>query len=252
MPHLNRDGVQIYYEDHGSGSPLLLSHGYTATSQMWEGQVAAFSNRYRLITWDMRGHGRSDSPADPAQYSEDLTVADMAALLDHLEIDTATLGGLSLGGYLTLAFYRRHPQRATALLLFDTGPGYKNDEARNGWNRHAERRATDLEERALAALNQSPEVAASRHRGAQGLALAARGMLVQRNAKVIEMLPTISVPTLVLAGAEDTPFLAATDYMTMKIPGATKAIIPHAGHASNLDQPKAFNDAVSSFLGGIS
>lgn len=251
MPHLDRDGVQIYFEDHGSGTPLLLSHGYTATSQMWEGQVAAFSDRYRLITWDMRGHGRSDSPDDLAQYSEDLTVADMAALLDHCEIDKAFIGGLSLGGYMTLAFYRCHAERAKALLLFDTGPGYKNDEARNGWNQHAERRAADLEERGFAALNSSPEVAASRHRGAQGLALAARGMLVQRNAKVMEMLPTIRVPTLVLVGADDTPFLAATNYMAMKIPDATKAIIPNAGHASNIDQPEAFNDAVSRFLGGI-
>ena len=146
MPHLDRDGVQIYYEDHGSGTSILLSHGYTATSQMWEGQVDAFSDRYRVITWDMRGHGRSDSPDDLAQYSEDLTVADMAALLDHCEIDKAIIGGLSLGGYMTLAFYRRHAERAKALLLFDTGPGYKNDEARDSWNQHAERRAEDLEE----------------------------------------------------------------------------------------------------------
>ena len=82
MPKLNRDGVDLYYEVHGSGPPLLLSHGYSATSQMWRGQIEALSKHYKLITWDMRGHGQSDSPEDPGAYSEAATVADMAALLD--------------------------------------------------------------------------------------------------------------------------------------------------------------------------
>ena len=137
MPKLNRDGVEIYYEVHGGGPTLLLTHGFSSTSQMWAGQVAAFSKAFKLVTWDMRGHGESDYPSDPAAYSEAATVDDMAALLDAVGAATAIIGGLSLGGYMSLAFHRAYPRRTRALLIIDTGPGYKSDEAREGWNANA-------------------------------------------------------------------------------------------------------------------
>ena len=89
------------------------------------------------------------------------------------------------------------------------------------------------------------------HRDASGLARAARGMLTQRDARVIESLPDIKVPSLIVVGADDTPFLAASDYMAAKIPGAQKVVIPAAGHAVNIDQPQAFIDAVLPFLDGL-
>ena len=103
MPRLNRDGVKLHYEVHGSGPVILLTHGYSATSQMWTGQVEALAKDHTLVTWDMRGHGQSDYPADPAAYSEAATVADMAALLDAVDAREAVIGGLSLGGYMSLA-----------------------------------------------------------------------------------------------------------------------------------------------------
>jgi pimeloyl-ACP methyl ester carboxylesterase len=250
MATLNRDGVTIHYEVHGEGPPLLLSHGYSATCRMWDGQIAAFRDRYKIIVWDMRGHGQSDYPTDPAAYSEALTVADMAAILDACSAPTAIIAGLSLGGYMTLAFHVRHPDRCRALMLFDTGPGFRKDAAREAWNQHARARADDLDARGLAALGTSDEVRMSQHRSASGLAGAARGMLTQDNANVIASLETIAVPTLVLAGANDTNFLAATDYMAAKIPGARKVIIPDAGHAANLHQPAAFDRAMAEFLDG--
>src|SRR5882757_3752929 len=111
MPKINRDGVNIHYEVHGSGPPLLLTHGYSSTSGMWQGQIEALSKHHKLVLWDMRGHGQSDYPDDPAAYSEALTVADMAALLDQAGAKRAIIGGLSLGGYMSLAFYRAHPER---------------------------------------------------------------------------------------------------------------------------------------------
>ena len=87
MPKLNRDGVNIHYEVHGSGPPLLLTHGYSSTSEMWQGQIEALSKHHKLVLWDMRGHGQSDYPDDPSAYSEALTVADMAALLDEVGAD---------------------------------------------------------------------------------------------------------------------------------------------------------------------
>jgi len=248
MATINRDGVNIYYEDDGAGPAILLSHGYSATSRMWEAQVAALKNSYRVITWDMRGHGQSDSPDDPAAYSEAATVDDMAAILKHLGIESAVIGGLSLGGYMSLAFNIAHPGMVRALMLFDTGPGYKNPVAREGWNETSRKRAETFEAKGLDALGSSAEVRVSQHRSAQGLAHAARGMLAQFDSRIIESLDSIKVPTLVLVGEKDQPFLGATDYMAKKIPGATLATIPDAGHASNIDQPAAFNEAVERFL----
>jgi pimeloyl-ACP methyl ester carboxylesterase len=249
MAKLNRDGVDIYYEVHGSGPPLILTHGYSSTSAMWQGQIAALSRHYRLVLWDMRGHGQSDYPEDPAAYSEALTVGDIAALLDTVGAGKAVVGGLSLGGYMSLAFYRSHPERARALLIIDTGPGFKKDDARDAWNKRAHETADRFDREGLAVLKSlSAERASVTHRDAKGVARAARGMLTQRDASVMETLPTIKVPSLVVVGADDTPFLAASDYMAAKIPGAEKVVIPAAGHAANIDQPGAFNDAVLAFL----
>ncbi len=251
MPMLDRDGVGIWYEMHGEGPAILLSHGYSATCRMWDVQVAALRDRFRVIVWDMRGHGQSDVPTDPAAYSEAATVEDMAALLRTCGAPNAVIAGLSLGGYMSLAFHLRHPEQVRALMLFDTGPGFRNDSARGAWNARARARADDLESRGFAALGSSDEVRMSQHRSAAGLAGAARGMLTQQDDGVIRSLETIRVPTLVLVGANDTNFLAATDYMAAKIPGATKLVIPDAGHASNLHQPAAFNRAVEAFLAGL-
>ena len=248
MAKLDRDGVKIHYEIHGSGPTLLLSHGYSSTARMWDGQVAALKDRYQVIVWDMRGHGESDYPSDAKLYSEALTVGDMKALLDLVGAKQAIVAGLSLGGYMSLAFNASHPEQVRALMLFDTGPGFKKDEARAKWNETAHRRAADFDSRGLAALNSSDEVKLVRHRDASGLAGSARGMLAQKNDRVIQSLDKIAVPTLVLVGANDTNFLAATDYMAAKIKGAAKAVIPDAGHAANLHQPARFNQAVEAFL----
>ena len=248
MPSINRNGVNIHYEDHGAGPAVLLSHGYSATSQMWKGQVDALTDRYRVITWDMRGHGETDSPEDQGEYSEAKTVDDMAAILRHLGLETAVIGGLSLGGYMSLAFNVAHPDMVRALMLFDCGPGYKNPKAREGWNETASKRAENFEAKGLDALGSSDEVRVSTHKSAEGLARAARGMLAQFDSRFIESLETIAVPTLVLVGADDTPFLGASDYMSAKIPGAVRVTVPEAGHAANIHQPAAFNAAVESFL----
>jgi pimeloyl-ACP methyl ester carboxylesterase len=249
MPTLDRDGIKIRYEVTGEGPALLLTHGYSATGQMWQGQLATLSPHFKVITWDMRGHGASDYPQDQAAYSEEATVADMAALLDVVGADKAIVGGLSLGGYMSLAFHRAHPERTRALLIIDTGPGYRNDQARDGWNANALRRAERLEAEGLGDLSKAgAEVRQARHRDATGLARAARGMLTQRDARVIESLPTIAVPAVVIVGADDAPFLAASDYMAAKIPGAKKVVIENAGHSANIDQPQAFNAALLGFL----
>ena len=251
MAHLTRDGVRIFYEHHGQGPAVLLTHGYGATSHMWAGQIEAFKHRYHIIVWDMRGHGQTDYPQDQAVYSETNTVADMAAVLDACGEEHAVIGGHSLGGYFTLAYNLAHPGQARALMLIDTGPGFKNQQAREAWNDRTRNRAEALETQGLAALGGSDEVQTSKHRSADGLAKAARGMLTQADGRVIESLPDIAVPTLVLVGADDERFIAPTDYMAAKIPGARKVVIPDAGHGPNINQPAAFNQAMADFLDGL-
>jgi len=234
MAYLERGGVRVSHEIVGerNGSlPVLLSHGFSASAGMWAPNIGALAAARPVITWDMRGHGHSDCPAEPAEYSREHCVADMAALLDAHEIPRAVIGGLSLGGYLSLAFHLAFPERVAALMLFDTGPGFRSDKARQEWNDRAMATADRLE-----------------RDGQHGLALAGRGMLAQADARVIESLPSIEVPALVLVGAQDRAFLGAADYLAAKIGGAELHVISDAGHTCNLDQPEQFNQRVIAFL----
>ncbi len=254
MPHVDVDGVRIHYRVTGAPSerlPLLLSHGYSASTAMWEPNLAALASERQVVTWDMRGHGKSDSPNDPVCYSEALGVTDMGAVLDCVEAERAVLGGLSLGGYFSLAFYLAHPERVAALVLCDTGPGFKRDESRDAWNRQMEEVARNLEAGRTDVLPERAEVAPAAQQDARGLALAARGLVAQRDRRVIDALPNIRVPALVVVGADDTPFRDAAEYMASKIPGAELVVIPDAGHASNIDQPAEFNRRVLEFLAAV-
>jgi pimeloyl-ACP methyl ester carboxylesterase len=253
VPHLDRGGVAIHYEVHGHAgeTPLLLTHGYGASAEMWAPNLAALGADRLVITWDIRGHGLSASPDDQACYSQEASVADMAAILDACGHERAVLVGHSLGGYLSLSFHLAHPERVAALVLHSTGPGFKQDDARDRWNDMAERFARRFERKGLAALDASPETAAGHH-DALGLARAARGILVQRDASVIESLPTISVPTLVVVGERDERFLAAADYQAARVPGARKVVIADAAHAANIERTEDFDRAVVGFLADVS
>ena len=246
------DGVRIAYTLHnpgGAGTPLVLSHGFAATSGMWDPNVPALAADRPVVVWDFRGHGESDAPDDPSAYSAAASVGDIDALLDVLGAPRAVLAGMSLGGYLTLAYHLAHPDRVAGLVLVDTGPGFRNPEARERWNRMAEGYARAIERDG--ALSGSPEVAQARHRDPRGLVHTARRTLVQRDDRVLSSLPSVAVPTLVIVGAEDHDFLAGSEYMATRIPGARKVVLPDAGHAANLDQPAQFDAAVTEFLRGL-
>ena len=251
MPYLDRAGTHIFYEVTGNADgrpPLLLSHGFGASSAMWQPNRAALAAARQVITWDMRGHGRTESPADPAEYTHAACVADMAALLDAAGAERAVAGGLSLGGFLSLAFCLELPDRVAALVLCDTGPGFRSNDARQQWNTRAFATADRLERDGLGTFGDGSGPAAPGHRSASGLAKAARGMLAQSSSQVIDGLASIRVPTLVLVGGRDEAFLGAAEYVAAKIPGSQKVVIPDAGHMCNIDQPDLFNDAVLAFL----
>jgi pimeloyl-ACP methyl ester carboxylesterase len=231
VPTLERQGLHLDYEVYGRGrpgTPLLLTHGYGESRSMWDSNTDVLSRDRMVITWSLRGHGASDAPDDPTPYTREDSLLDMAALLDRVGAPRAVLGGMSLGGYLSLLFNARLPERVAALVLVDTGPGFRNPEARERWNEWVGSQAGD-----------APTV---------GLAHAARGIMVQADATVFESLETIAVPTLIVVGSEDAQFLPAAEVMEKRIPGARKVVLVGAGHRANVDAAQEFNAAVSQFL----
>lgn len=249
----SHDGTRLYYEIHnpdGAGTPLLLTHGFRATSAMWEPNIAALSVDRPVLIYDQRGHGQSDAPGSPAGYSEELNVGDIDALAELLG-DRVVIGGMSLGGYLSLAYHLAHPQRVAALLLQDTGPGYKSDATRQKWNARVEQVAQDAEAGGAGGHSTSEEVRRAEHRDPSAIAHVARGVLRQRDARVIEHLPEIAVPTLIIVGADDLDYLGGADYMAQRIPGAHNEVIADAGHAANIDQPERFNTIVTDWLASL-
>ena len=264
MAYLDRPDARIYFEDTGTGIPILLSHGFAATASMWDRQLAALADRYRVIRWDMRGHGRTKTENDVRAYRPNLVLDDMQAILDRCQVDRAVIAGLSLGGYMSIAFCAAYPDRTALLGLFGTGPGFKDAAARAQWNERAEAYATQFETEGLPAavryanrtyMNRTQEPASAPielgfhyHDGTIGLAAAARGLLTQRDASTIESLPLITVGTLIVVGSEDKPFLPASNYMAKKIPHAERVVIEGAGHAPNMTHPNPFNESLRSFL----
>jgi pimeloyl-ACP methyl ester carboxylesterase len=251
MPKVNVNGITLYYESIGEGHPLIFTHGFSATHVMWKAQEP-LSKQYRLITYDARGHGDSDSPPSSDEYSADTSVEDLFQLMNALEVNKAIIGGLSMGGYISLRFYLKHPDLVTALIIMDTGPGYRNPTRMVEWNQSREELAKQLETEGISVLVAQATTQGRREISLKqtpiGLAHMSRKVVAQHDSWVIENLDKIKVPTLVLVGENDTPFLQAAQYMEKNISGAKLMVVPNAGHSANIDNTEFFNDAILSFL----
>jgi pimeloyl-ACP methyl ester carboxylesterase len=266
MPRADLNGIAHYYEVSGRGPALVLAHGFACGLRMWDPQVKALARSWRVITYDVRGHGLTDAPDDAASYSQPISIADLRALLEHLELRQAVVGGLSMGGNVALNFALAHPEMTSALIVADTGAG--SDETAE-WvatvHAFAAALARDgLEAFADAALSnplfaryaaQSPEAerfirsCLMTHR-ARGLAYTAREVLAKRPTiySLAPRLRELSVPTLLIVGEHDEPCVKVHRFMAETIPAARHVVIPGAGHLTNLEAPAAFNRAVSTFL----
>ena len=263
------DGVRLHAEAHGTGVPVVLSCALHTTCENWRPQVGPFvAAGYRVLLWDYRGHGRSDAPEDPSAYSMERVVEDLEQVLDALAPGApAVVGGLSFGGLASLHFALRRPERVRALLLVDSGPGFKNPEAQKRWEESVKRTARFLERSGPAALVASraaesligrrPELpaaqAAARAIAAQRAhGLAAFGRRVAAPApQVIDALPGIAAPALVVVGEHDTAYLRSAEVMAAKLPNAESVTIADAGHMVNIEQPEAFDAAVLRFLARV-
>jgi pimeloyl-ACP methyl ester carboxylesterase len=270
------NSVDIAYDDHGMGTPVLFLHAFPLNRTIWTDQINGLlsERHYRLVALDWRGFGDSRGgacprppEASPDPYVNDvltmeLLADDVAGLMDTLGMEQAVLCGLSMGGYVTFAFLRKYPQRVRGLILADTRPGTDTDEVKAG-----------REQMALLALSQGTEAVADvliprqlsdytrqhhplveqsvRHMinaaTPQGIAAASRGMALRADSS--DLLSSISCPTLVIVGEKDalTPPVVAREYAA-RIPGSQFATIPDAGHLSSLEQPEAFLAVVRNFL----
>ena len=267
MPTAKINGVNIYYESHGEGFPLALAYGLGGSTVQWKPQIAAFSQRYRLILWDPRGHGGSDSPSEAGDYGQDISAHDLKGLLDHLDIQQAYIGGLSMGGGIAVRFTVLHPQRTAALLVFDSataagrGPTAESRSVREEIIRLAE--TEGMEAVAEYSIKHNPNVTSSPGRG-KSHAERVRRMYMSlnptgyaHNCRMLlrdgfdsSLLEGIDTPTLVMAGDKD-PALPDCRWIHEKIKGSRLAVLRDAGHLSNRDQPEAFNEAALGFLAGV-
>jgi len=253
VPHAKLNGVNIYHEVSGSGTPIVLTHGFAGSTKMWIPQVEPLSKDYQLITYDIRGHGQSDAPSDRALYSWDIAIEDLHQLLVSLGVSNAIVGGLSLGGILSLHYYLKHPEMTRGLILADTGPGFRNPRSMAEWDQERYKATEVLEKGGMAAYMASQYASTTYYTTPD--VMVAHSPIGLSNVNIAlqtkqEMVPLeeVKVPTLVIVGASDTNSIPPANYMHRKIPNSRLAVIPSAGHGANVDQPEIFNRAILDFL----
>jgi pimeloyl-ACP methyl ester carboxylesterase len=255
-------GIEIGFDDVGSGIPVVLLHGFPHSRLLWSAQVSALVDRARCIAPDLRGFGET-SRQPP--YSMDQYADDAAALMDALRVERAVIAGLSMGGYVSLAFWRRHRARVRALVLADTRAGADSPEARQKRREMIalarERGSTAVADALIASMvgrstrEKSPEIVDVVYRmmsmaPVDGVVGALQALMDRPDST--DTLPTIDVPALIVVGEDDalTP-VAESRAMQAAIRGSRLEVLSHAGHASNVERPAAFNHVLSEFLASL-
>ncbi len=272
MPHATAaDGVRLYYEETGSGIPVIFVHEYAGDWRSWEAQLRHFGQRYRAIAFNARGYEPSDVPEAVSAYSQQRAAEDIGAVLDHLQIVAAHVVGLSMGGFATLHFGFRHAAKARSLVV--AGCGYGAEPARRErFRSEAEAIAVFIQAEGMAAFAAKYALGPTRvqfqNKDPRGFTefqnmLAEHSALGSRNTQLgvqreraslydlVEQMKALRVPTLVLTGDEDWPCLAPGILLKQSIPTAALAVMPNCGHAINLEDPDEFNRIVGAFLAQV-
>ena len=260
MTQTRIDDIQMAYTDTGIGTPVVLIHGYPFNRSLWSEQLTALGNSYRVIAPDLRGFGETDFSAGPATMNR--MAQDVAELMEQLRIPQAVIGGLSMGGYLALAFYKQFPSRVRRLILADTRAQADTEEAKETRAQQAEKALSEgmagIADAMLPKLL-TPDTVSKRPEivihvrdmmlktKPEGAAAALMGMAEREDQT--SLLSQISAPTLILVGAEDaiTP-VADSEKMHRAIPSSRLVVLENAGHVSNLERTEQFNDALLEFL----
>lgn len=268
MPKARVNGIQLYYESTGEGFPLVLAHEFAGDFRSWEPQARYFSRYYRVITYNARGYPPSDVPADEDAYSQEMAVEDLRGLLEHLGIELAHIGGLSMGGSLALNFGLTYPEMAKSLIIAAAGSGSTDVEA---WRASVSVQSSGMEERGMASMegySQGEARVQLRRKDPRGYreftdqflshsslgsALTFRGVQGKRPPvfALEERMRALTVPTLIMLGDEDEPCIEPSIFMKRCIPTSGLVMFPQAGHAINLEDPDLFNRSVQDFLTAV-
>jgi len=271
MPHISaRDGVRLYYEEAGSGSPVIFVHEYAGDRRTWEPQMRYFSRAHRCVTYSQRGYPPSDIPDDPEKYSQNHFRDDVIAVMDALNIDKAHIVGHSMGAATALHVGIRYPQRCISLTAAGCGYGSSADpkkveEARAVSRETGKMFASETMAVAAARYGDGPTRQAHKNKDPRGYAefikmlseQSARGhSLVMLNLQaerpsLWEMeaeLRRFSVPLLVLVGDEDEWCVDASIYLKRIVPTAGLCVIPRSGHTITSEEPAKFNAAVAELI----
>jgi len=269
MPHLTTDdGIELYYEEVGSGIPIVFVHEFAGDVRSYELQLRYFGQRYRCIAFNARGYPPSDVPAGGEEYSQERARDDIRAVLDALHIEKAHIIGLSMGGFAALHFGFTYPERARSLVVAGCGYGAQPDK-RTQFAAEAEAAARQFEQQTMAKAAEGYALGPTRvqfqnkdprgweefstqlaEHSTEGSARTMRGVQARRPSlfDLVDKMKDMTTPTLVMTGDEDWPCLEPALLMKRTIPTAALVVMPNAGHTINLEDPAAFNEHIADFL----
>jgi pimeloyl-ACP methyl ester carboxylesterase len=269
MPHLTTDDkIKLYYEEVGTGIPIVFVHEFAGDVSSYEMQLRYFGQRYRCIAFNARGYPPSDVPANGELYSQERARDDIRAVLDALKIDKAHIVGLSMGGFAALHFAFTYPDRARSLVIAGCGYGAEPDK-RTQFTAEAEAAAKQFEQVGMAKAAEAYALGPTRvqfqnkdprgwqefadqlaEHSTEGSARTMRGIQARRPSlfDLVDQMQTITAPTLIMTGDEDWPCLEPGVLMKRTIPTAALVVMPNAGHTINLEDPVAFNAHIADFF----
>jgi pimeloyl-ACP methyl ester carboxylesterase len=265
------DGIQLYYEEAGAGTPIVFVHEFAGDHRSWEPQLRHFARRYRCIAYNARGYAPSEIPEDVGRYSQTRARDDIRAVLDALKIERAHIVGLSMGAFATLHFGMAYGARALSLTA--AGGAYGAHPAQHAqFQKDSKANADFIRKEGMAKFaatyghgptrvqfqNKDPRGFAEYVRqlaehSAVGSANTMEGYQGRRPSlyALIDEISRIDVPTLLMAGDEEEPCLEANLMLKRAIPKAGLAILPKSGHGINLEEPALFNSLLENFLSQV-
>lgn len=270
MPKIRANGINLYYEEAGTGNSVVFVHEFAGDWRSWEPQVRFFSSRYRAVTFSARGYLPSDVPDSPQAYSQELQIEDLRGLLDALQIDRAHLCGLSMGSYTTLLFGMRYPERARSLTI--AGSGYGSGQNRQEFHRQVAQVAGQMLQEGMKAIsdfytlrparvqlqNKNPRAweefrAQFEEHSSRGSAYTFLGVQGKRPSitDLGDQLKKMTLPALIMLGDEDEAGLEGSIFMKRNIPRAGLEIFPRSGHTLNLEEPEHFNRSLLDFITAV-
>jgi len=266
MPHAHVNGISIHYEERGQGFPIVLVHGYTGNLRNWVFQIPVLAQAYRTVSLDLRGHGLTDRLPEPEDYSLERLAEDVYGLLQTLGIGECYLCGHSMGGMVAQEFILAHPEMVRALIMVDTGAEQPPSAALGEPARLVQiARSQGMEAVFEEMLHASPlfgplaEAANSVYiekwreqfllTSVEGYVYC--GQAIHGRRSLLDELYRIQIPTLIICGALDEPFLEASRQMHERITGSELVIIPGSGHVPEIERPQEFNHIVTSFLARV-